>query len=101
MLIIEVLLMKMMYKDKRLNTIIVAVSFVALVAFFFLIRKQVSVSDKQFLKSMIPHHSGAILMCEQANITDPEVKKLRESIVKSQREEIAQIKAKLEEFENR
>lgn len=49
---------------------------------------------------MIPHHSGAILMCEQANITDPEVRKLCEAIVKSQREEIAQMKAKLEELEN-
>lgn len=101
MIFIEVLLMKMMYKDKKLNVIIIAVSVVALAAFFLCLRKQAGVSEKQFLKSMIPHHSGAILMCEQANITDPEVKKLCESIVQSQRAEIAQMKAKLEEFENK
>jgi uncharacterized protein (DUF305 family) len=26
---------------------------------------QGAVGDDQFLRSMIPHHSGAILMCEQ------------------------------------
>jgi uncharacterized protein (DUF305 family) len=101
MIFIEVLLMKMMYKDKKLNTIIIITSVVALVGFFFAIRKQAAVSDKQFLKSMIPHHSGAILMCEQADIKDPEVKKLCETIISSQRDEIGQMKAKLEELENK
>jgi hypothetical protein len=101
MIFIEVLLMNMMYKDKKLNTIIIITSVVALVGFFFAIRKQAGVSDKQFLKSMIPHHSGAILMCEQADIKDPEVKKLCEAIISSQRDEIAQMKAKLEELENK
>lgn len=100
MIFIEVLLMKMMYKNKKLNTMIITISVVALVGFFFAIRKQGAVSDKQFLKSMIPHHSGAILMCEQANISDPEVKKLCEAIISSQRQEIAEMKAKLEELEN-
>ena len=48
---------------------------------------------------MIPHHAGAILMCENANIQDPEIKKLCEEIVASQQREIAQMKAKLIELE--
>ncbi|MFZ8373971.1 DUF305 domain-containing protein, partial [Staphylococcus aureus] len=40
------------------------------------VRAQALVGDKQFLRAMIPHHSGAILMCQQANLTDPEIKKL-------------------------
>ena len=101
MIIIEVLLMHMMYKNKKLNAAILAISGIALVGFFFLIRKQTEVSDRQFLKSMIPHHSGAILMCQQADIQDPEVKKLCESIIVSQQKEIEQMKAKLKELEGR
>lgn len=101
MIIIEVLLMRNMYKDKKMNAIVTAISVVALLGFYFSIRKQNAVAEKQFLKSMIPHHSGAILMCEQADITDPDVKKLCEAIVESQRKEIADMKAKLQELNNR
>ena len=66
MIIIEVLVMRSMYKNKKLNMIVFAISFLALIGFFFLIRKQTAVGDRQFLKSMIPHHSGATLMCEQS-----------------------------------
>jgi uncharacterized protein (DUF305 family) len=70
--------------------------------FFLLIKQQSAVSDRQFLRSMIPHHAGAILMCEEAEITDPEIKKLCESIRTSQEKEIAQMKSKLKEIkENR
>jgi uncharacterized protein (DUF305 family) len=101
MVVIELLLMQMMYKDKRLNTILIVISIAATCIFYFLIREQGLVSDRQFLKSMIPHHAGAILMCEEANITDPEVKKLCESIVQSQRKEIEQMKTKLRELEQK
>jgi hypothetical protein len=101
MIIIEVLLMRMMYKNKKLNAAIIGISAIALVGFFLLIRKQTEVSDRQFLKSMIPHHSGAILMCQQADIQDPEVRKLCESIIASQQKEIEQMKTKLKEIESR
>jgi uncharacterized protein (DUF305 family) len=45
---------------------------------------------------MIPHHAGAILMCEEAQLRDPEVIELCASIVESQRAEIDQMKAALE-----
>ena len=66
MMAIELLVMGAMYGNKRLNTVLVAVSLLATASFFFGIRRQVAVSDEQFLRSMIPHHSGAILMCREA-----------------------------------
>jgi uncharacterized protein (DUF305 family) len=45
---------------------------------------------------MIPHHSSAILMCREAPITDAEVKTLCQSIIKSQQDEIDQMKAILQ-----
>jgi hypothetical protein len=68
MAVIEILLMWGMYKSTAANVIIVAVSVVALAACWMLIREQTAIADAQFLKSMIPHHAGAILMCEEAPV---------------------------------
>lgn len=99
MIIIEMVVMGAMYMDKKLNTIIIAVSSVLLIAFFIFIRQQSAVSDKQFLKSMIPHHASAILMCEKSNLQDPEIKDLCQSIISGQQAEIDQMKAKLQELD--
>jgi uncharacterized protein (DUF305 family) len=100
MMFIEMALMGSMYMDKKLNTIIIGVSTILLIAFFVFIRQQSAVSDKQFLKSMIPHHASAILMCEKANLQDPEIKDLCQSIISGQQAEIDQMKAKLQELDN-
>lgn len=98
MVIIELLIMRSMYMNKKLNVVIISLSVLALVGFYTAIRQQAAINDKQFLKSMIPHHAGAILMCDQADITDPEIKKLCEEIVRSQQKEIAEMKTKLNEL---
>ena len=46
--------------DPRKNVVIMAVSLVALGMFWVWIREQTVLTDKQFLRSMIPHHAGAI-----------------------------------------
>jgi uncharacterized protein (DUF305 family) len=48
---------------------------------------------------MIPHHSRAILVCQESNITDPEIEELCRGIVETQREEIARMQEILEEYE--
>ena len=101
MVIIEIVLMSSMYTNKKLNAVIIAGSSLALIAFFVFIRQQTVVSDRQFLKSMIPHHAGAILMCEEADIEDPEIEELCRTIIASQQQEIQQMKAKLEELEGK
>jgi uncharacterized protein (DUF305 family) len=93
MALIELVLMRSMYADRRLNMMIGIGALSVLLGSWVAIRQQVAVSDSQFLRSMIPHHSGAILMCENANITDAEIAKLCATIVSGQQQEIDQMRA--------
>ena len=93
--VIELALMGSRYKHKNGNIIIVAISVVVLGAFLLGIRQQAAIGDKNLLRSMIPHHAGAILMCERAPIQDAEIKKLCGEIISSQQKEIDQMKSML------
>lgn len=95
MVVIELVVMRMMYKDARLNALILVGSVVVGVGMFVLIRQQTAIGDRQFLRSMIPHHSGAILMCREASLQDQELKNLCQEIISSQQREIDQMTAKL------
>jgi uncharacterized protein (DUF305 family) len=95
MITIELMVMRAMYRNKQLNAVLIGVSLLAAAVFFFGIRRQAGVSDDQFLRSMIPHHSSAILMCQEAHITDSRIKELCGNIVTGQREEINQMKSLL------
>jgi uncharacterized protein (DUF305 family) len=96
MLIIELLVMGGMYPNRQWNMVLVAVGAVALVGFWLATRQQAAIGDRQFLRSMIPHHSGAILMCREAKLTDPEIRTLCESIIAGQQAEIDQMTGLLE-----
>ena len=98
MVIIELGLMGAMYHDKRSNIIIIGTALIALIMFWVFIRQQTAVSDRQFLRSMIPHHAGAILMCEKAPLQDFEIRELCKNIISSQQSEIDQMKAKLNQL---
>jgi hypothetical protein len=99
MVLIELALMWSMYKDRRANTAIAVVSVIAFAVFWLGIRQQLAIADEQFLKSMIPHHAGAILMCGQAPVQDEEIKSLCRNIIHSQQSEIDQMKAILSRLE--
>lgn len=96
MVILMLLFMRSMFQNKRLNTFLFLAFGVLFILTFSLTRTQGLVGDGQFLRSMIPHHSGAILMCQEAAINDPEISALCEQIISSQQEEIAQMEAILE-----
>ena len=98
MTVIMLVAMRSMFPSTRLNWIVGATAVVVFIASFAAMRTQAAVSDEEFLRSMIPHHSGAILMCEQSALTDPEIIKLCGEIVRAQREEIAQMKAILARY---
>lgn len=66
MIVIELLIMRGMYQKRIANMAIMGVSAAVFGLFWVGIRQQVAVTDEQFLKSMIPHHAGAVLMCEEA-----------------------------------
>ena len=94
---IMLLTMPGMFKNKRINLILWGASVLVLGGCWFLLRAEAGVGDRQFLRAMIPHHSAAIQMCRESDISDPRVKKLCEEIVTSQEREIAQMKALLAE----
>ena len=99
MVIIEVSLMGIMYQNKKLNALLIGTSVILGSLFFVFIRQQTLISDQQFLRSMIPHHAGAILMCGKAPIQDPEIKELCKDIIENQQSEINQMKAIIERLE--
>lgn len=93
--ILMLLMMGMMYRDKRLNMILYAGFALVFVLSFWAMRAQAVVGDEQFLRAMIPHHSGALLMCREASIRDAEIRELcfkPDGIVDSQTREIVQMK---------
>ena len=91
--VLMIVAMPHMSPSKRTNFALLGGSIVVFVASFALIRTQAPIGDTAFLRSMIPHHSGAILMCREASLRDPEVKSLCESIIRSQRDEIDRMKS--------
>lgn len=98
MVILELAVMGSMYMKKKLNIAIMIIGCILGVGFYLGIREQAAVGDRQFLRSMIPHHGAAILMVEKASLSDPEIKKLANGIIAAQQQEIAQMKAKLAEM---
>lgn len=93
MILIMPLMMSKMYPDRFLNRMIMGVSALVFLGAFALIREQGVIGDRQLIASMIPHHSGAILMCRRASLADPELTELCRRIEDTQRTEIEQMRA--------
>jgi len=98
MAILMLLTMGSMYANRGLNLVLYGLFAALFVLGFAATRVQAAIGDAQFLRSMIPHHSGAILMCREAALTDPEIVALCGRIERSQRAEIGQMKAILERY---
>ena len=96
MSIVMLFTMKSMYKNAKLNTVLYGIFIAVFVLSFVGIRAQGLVGDRQFLRSMIPHHSGALLMCNRSALRDAEIRDLcfgPDGIVTGQTREIAQMRA--------
>lgn len=100
MAVIMFLFMRNMYKNKAKNIGIIVVSIAVFSISLFLVRQQEPIEDIRWMKAMIPHHSIAILTSNKAELSDPEVKKLAEEIIKAQEREIAEMKTMIERLEN-
>lgn len=101
MAVIMLAYMLHMYRNRALNAGIFIGSAVVFAIALWLVRSQATVDQVSYMKAMIPHHSIAILTSERAHITDPRVRKLADQIIESQRKEIDQMKALVEELEKR
>lgn len=94
--LIMFLAMRGMFKDARMSGITVIALVTVLVGGFLLARTETFVGDKAFLESMIPHHSRAVLVCQESQLTDPEIVELCGTIVDTQLREIEQMERILE-----
>ncbi len=77
-----------MFPNRRANIALYVVFALLTAGSFWATRSQTLIDDGQFIDSMIPHHSGAILMCREAKLADSELKTLCDEIMAAQREEI-------------
>jgi len=100
MAVIMLAFMLHMHTDRRVNIGIFAGSAVVFALALWLVRSQATVEDVSYLKAMIPHHSIAIMTSERAKISDPRVRQLADQIIESQRREIAEMKALIEDLED-
>lgn len=99
MALLMLALMPAMYDNKKLNTIIIISSIAVFILSLSFLRTQTLIADEQYMKAMIPHHSSAILVSQEAQLKNPKVKKLAEEIIKAQEKEISEMKQLLKELE--
>jgi len=99
MMIVMLLFMWGMYKDRTKNFIILGVGAIVFALALWLVRSQTTVDDEEYMAAMIPHHSIAIMTSERASIKDPRVRKLAHDIILAQRREIAQMKYLITDIE--
>ena len=95
MTILMLLSMPHMYKKDGINRIIIISAVIIFSASLSFLRNQTFISDRNYMKAMIPHHSSAILTSKNTHLLNPEVRKLADSIIASQEREIRQMEGLL------
>lgn len=98
MAVIMVAVMWKMFTKKVVNIVLLVVFTGLFVASFFMGRADAFIGNDGFLRSMIPHHSRAILVCNGSNLTDQRIIKLCGEIDKSQQQEIDEMKQILKDY---
>jgi hypothetical protein len=98
MALVMLLFMQRMYRNRRINAIIIASSLAIFAGSLWLVRSQETVDDISYMKAMIPHHSIAILTSKRAHIRDPRVRELADGIIQAQVKEIGQMEELIREL---
>src|SRR5690606_19102263 len=93
--------MQHMLTNRRANVGIAICSMIVFFLALWLVRSQVTVDDVSYMKSMMPHHSVAILASKRAHISDPRVRKLADQIIDSQTREISEMKTLIQDIEKK
>lgn len=96
MAVVMITMMGNMYRSRKTNTGIIVAALIVFITTLAALRTQTPVNDVQYMKAMIPHHSSAIMTSKHANIKDPELRRLADSIIASQEREIKQMEAIIE-----
>ena len=82
----------------KINTIVLFIGIAMSISVsILLLREQLLVDDKQWLKRMISHHSTALTTSHKIynKTKDPNIKKLSKQIIETQEKEIEQMKSML------
>lgn len=90
-----------MYRNRRANMGIFAGAAIVFLVSLYLARSQRTIGDVAYMKAMIPHHSVAILTSSRAQIADPRVRQLADSILAAQEREILEMESLIRELEGR
>lgn len=96
MALLMLVFMRDMFQSMPRNLLVIGLAVLFFALGWIGMRTQLGVDDAQLVRSMIPHHSGAILMCREAKLSDPEIRKLCDDIIQAQEKEIGQMKRALE-----
>ncbi|HEX5973425.1 MAG TPA: DUF305 domain-containing protein [Gemmatimonadaceae bacterium] len=99
MTIVMLAFMWSMYEGQGLKIGLLAGAAVLGFILLYVNRQQTLVNDTRFMKAMIPHHSIAINNARKADIRDPRVRELADSIISSQTREIREMKLLLQDIE--
>ncbi len=99
MMVVMLAFMWGMYPSRTRNLIVLAVAALVFALSLWLVRSQRTVTDTEYMRAMIPHHSIAILTSTRAQIRDPRVRALADEIAATQRREIAEMKALIADIE--
>ena len=88
-----------MYRTFATKMVVMGLAVLGFAAFLFLARSQATVGDEAWMKAMIPHHSIAVLTSKRAEISDPRVRELADSIIAAQVKEIEEMQLLLDDIE--
>lgn len=88
----------MLYNNYTHSTLGLIVWISVSIGLILMLRKQVFVSDNEYLKSMIEHHDSAVFMSEEIlrKSNDVELKDFAQQIIDTQQKEIEYMRSKLE-----
>lgn len=90
-----------MYPNKLLNAGIFLGGAIVFGVSLWLVRSQATVEDVSYMRAMIPHHSIAIMTSKRANLSDPRVRELADSIIEAQEKEIAEMTALIDNLQDK
>ena len=99
MAVIMLLFMWGMYRNLQRNLLILGLAVATFAGTLWLVRSQETVSDVAWMKAMIPHHSIAVLTSRRADISDPRVRELANSIIDAQLREIDEMEGLIADIE--
>ncbi|HEX2793672.1 MAG TPA: DUF305 domain-containing protein [Croceicoccus sp.] len=99
MAVIMLAFMWKMYDRPPVKFAIIGGSVAVFALSLWLVRSQETVGDVSYMKAMIPHHSIAIMTSRRAEISDPRVRDLANSIIDAQMREIGEMEALIADIE--